>query len=110
MSKSQSLNQIYENCYTKKGASTTVGVKNLLSRDSDRRPLDNQSDALTPPPRSALLVRLYFLCYSKNEHHMIIFTYFPRMRIIQTPRKGTLFMVFRFNMTITFLHIFRELE
>ena len=56
------------------------------------------------------LVHLYFLCYSKNEHHTIIFTYFPRMRIIQTPRKGTLFMVFRFNMTITFLHIFRELE
>ena len=35
--------------------SAGFGVKKLLSRDWNRRPLDNQSDALTPPPRSALL-------------------------------------------------------
>lgn len=33
--------------------STGVGVKNLLSCDSNLQPLDNQSHALTPPPRSA---------------------------------------------------------
>ena len=56
-----------------------------------------------------LVVYLYFLRYSRNEHHNVI-SYLFRMRMIQTPRKGPLFMVFRFSMTIIFLHFFRELK
>ena len=33
--------------------STGVGVRNLRSCESNLQPLDNQSHALTPPPRSA---------------------------------------------------------
>jgi hypothetical protein len=42
--------------------STGVGVKNLLSCDSNLQPLDNQSHALTPPPRSALLSPAILQC------------------------------------------------
>ena len=78
MSKNQSLNQIYENYYTKKGASTTLSLAKIRSGFPENSMImwlyDHVYDSITSMvlPASFILISGYFAHIWKENFRIVI--------------------------------------